>query len=110
MISKRILISAIFIIFLVQFITCPTTTELTDLASPETKPKAKYASTSKSGASKAEITTTDPTDLEIDQDDETMKKSNKSNGPYKYLSKFIQSICWPLRYFWGKLKNLCTTN
>ncbi|XP_060878126.1 uncharacterized protein LOC132950622 [Metopolophium dirhodum] len=103
MIFKRILISMIVIISLIQFITSLTTTETKpkDPAVTNTEVKQKGPAKSKSAT-----TTTDPTEVGINPDEDTAKIPEKSTSlRHKFIIKPLKSIVLPFRFLWGKLKN-----
>ncbi|XP_026806554.1 uncharacterized protein LOC113549446 [Rhopalosiphum maidis] len=104
MISKRILISMIVIISLAEFITCPSATK-PDPAASKTGVKPRVIPASKSGVGKPGATATKPTDSGMDPDNSEME-SEKPNGLRQKFFRPIRFIFWPVRFLWGKFKNL----
>ncbi|CAI6345464.1 unnamed protein product [Macrosiphum euphorbiae] len=103
MISKRMLMSMIVIISLIQVVTCQTSTETkpNDPAVTKTGFKPKGPAKSKSAT-----TATDPTEVGINPDEDTPKIPEKPTSlRHKFIIKPIKSIFSAIRSLWRKFKN-----
>ncbi|XP_022167187.1 uncharacterized protein LOC111031510 isoform X2 [Myzus persicae] len=66
----------------------------------------KYPAISKPEPSKSETTGADPTGAGMNLDEDTAVEPVKPPGLHQKILKRIKSVFWPIRFVYGKFKNL----